>query len=57
MKNVDVTVGVNKKIIPKFRGPSIIHKILPNDGFIVKDIESFQNTQILYEGRRCYKCR
>lgn len=50
IKNTDVSVGVNKKIIPKFKGPYIIHKILPNDRFVIKDIEGFQNSQIPYEG-------
>jgi len=28
----------------------MIHKILLNDRFIVKDIEGFQQTQVPYEG-------
>lgn len=44
VRNVDTTVKVNKKIISKFRGPYIIHEMLPNNKFIVKDIEGFQNT-------------
>lgn len=50
IKNTDVSGGVNKKLIPKFKGPYIIYKVLPNDRFIVKDIEGFQHTQMPYEG-------
>lgn len=50
IKNVDVSVGSNKRIIPKFRGPYVKCEILPNDKFVVKDIEGFQHTQIPYEG-------
>ena len=31
MNNVDVTVGKNKKLLAKFKGPYVIHKVLPND--------------------------
>jgi len=50
IKNTDVRGGLNKKLIPKFKGPYVIYKVLPNDRFIVKDIEGFQHTQIPYEG-------
>lgn len=49
VRNVDTTVGVNKKIIPKYIGSYTIHKTLPNNRFIVKSIERFQNIQIPYE--------
>lgn len=48
--NNDVTPGVNKKLIPKYKGPYTIHKILPNDRYAIKDIERFQVTQIPFEG-------
>lgn len=50
IKNIDVSVGTNKKLIPMFKGPYVIHKILPNDRFVVKDIEGFQHTQVPHEG-------
>jgi len=50
IKNVDVTVGQNKKLIPKFRGPYVVKKILDQDRYIVSDIEGFQLTQRPYEG-------
>jgi len=49
IKNTYVSVGINKKLIPKFKGPYIIEKVLPNDRFIVKDIDGFQHTQVPYE--------
>ena len=50
IKNVDVTVGQNKKLIPKFRGPYVVRKVLDQDRYIVGDIEGFQLTQRPYEG-------
>jgi len=50
IKNVDVTVGQNKKLIPKFRGPYVVKKVLDQDRYIVSDIEGFQLTQRPYEG-------
>lgn len=38
IKIIDVSIGVNK-IILKFIGPYIVHKVLPNNTFIVKDIQ------------------
>lgn len=48
--NVDNTVGVSKKLIPKYRGPYEIKRVLPNDRYVVSDIMGFQNTQIPYDG-------
>lgn len=48
IKNIDTTIGVNKKLLPKFKGPYVIHKKLPNDRYVVKDIENGQITQIPY---------
>lgn len=50
IRNVDTTIGTNKKFIPKFRGPYIIHKKLPNDRYVIRDIENCQVTQIPYDG-------
>lgn len=50
ISNSDVTPNVNKKLIPKFKGPYIIKKVLPNDRFVVTDVPRFQLTQKPYEG-------
>jgi hypothetical protein len=46
---VNVSVGQNKKLISKFRGPYVV-KVLHQDRYIVGDIEVFQLTQRPYEG-------
>lgn len=50
IKNIDTTIGVNKKLAPKYKGPYKITKILPNDRYVLSDIETFQVTQIPYNG-------
>lgn len=40
IRNVDTTIGTNKKLIPKYRGPYVIHKKLQNDRYVIKDIEN-----------------
>lgn len=47
--NVDVSVGHNKKLIPKYRGPYVVRKVLDNDRYVVGDIENFQVTQRPFE--------
>jgi len=39
IKNFDVTIVVNKKPIPKFKGPYVVRKVLDNDRCVVGDIE------------------
>lgn len=46
IKNVDTTPGVCKKHIPKFKGPYEIKTVLPNDRYVIQDIQGFQITQI-----------
>ncbi|XP_066581894.1 uncharacterized protein [Prorops nasuta] len=36
--NVDTTIGANKKLIPKFKGPYMIHKVLDADRYAIRDI-------------------
>lgn len=50
VKNMDVTPGVNKKLIPKFRGPYEIRTVLDNDRYVISDVENFQLTQRPFEG-------
>ena len=50
IRNIDTTVGSNKKFVPKFRGPYKVHKVLPNDRYVIRDIESCQITQLPYDG-------
>lgn len=48
IKNVDTSVGTNKKLILKYRGPYVIKKKLDHDRYIIEDIEDFQVTQMPY---------
>lgn len=50
IRNVDTTVGTNKKLIPKYRGPYKFHRVLRNDRYVIRDIETCQMTQIPYHG-------
>lgn len=45
-----VTPGVNKKLLPKFKGPYEVEKILPHDRYILKDVDGHQITQMPYHG-------
>lgn len=48
--NVDTTACVNKKLIPKYRGPYVVSKVLGKDRYVVTDIPGFQITQTPYNG-------
>lgn len=50
IRNVDTTVGANKKLLPRYRGPYLVHKVLPNDRYVVRDIDGCQITQMPYDG-------
>lgn len=39
LKNVVTTPGVNKKLLPKYRGPFEVVEVLNNDRYVVKDVE------------------
>lgn len=50
IRNVDTTVGVNKKFVPRYKGPYVVHKVLGNDRYVIRDIENCQLTQLPYDG-------
>lgn len=50
VSNYDVTPGVNKKMLPKYRGPYRVSQVLPNDRYIVEDVDNWQITQRPYKG-------
>lgn len=50
IRNVDTTIGSNKKLIQRYRGPYVVHKVLPNDRYVIRDIDGCQLTQMPYNG-------
>lgn len=48
--NNDVTPGVNKKLLPKYRGPYVVKRVLSNDRYYIEDVEGHEVTQIPYKG-------
>jgi len=50
IRNFDVTPGMNKKLVPKFKGPYAVKRVLDNDRYVVADIEGNQITQRPFEG-------
>ncbi|GJQ70927.1 hypothetical protein Trydic_g844 [Trypoxylus dichotomus] len=50
IKNFDNTPGVNKKLIPTFKRPYVVKKVLPIDRYAIGDPPDFQNTQIPFDG-------
>lgn len=50
IQNVDTTVGVNKKLIPLYRGPYRVSAVLPNDRYCVEDLDGFQITNKPFKG-------
>lgn len=50
VRNFDSIVGAPRKLIPYFKGPYEIIKILRNDCYVVTDLEGLQNTQRPYIG-------
>lgn len=49
LKNFDVTPNVNNKLIPKYKGPYCVRKVLENDRYLITDIDGFQMSQIPFE--------
>lgn len=50
IRNVDTSVGQNKKFVPRFRGPYVVKKKLKNDRYALEDVENCQITQMPYHG-------
>ncbi|XP_036325533.1 uncharacterized protein K02A2.6-like [Rhagoletis pomonella] len=50
IRHVDTSVGTNKKFVQKYRGPYVVHKVLPNDRYVIRDIDNCQLTQLPYDG-------
>lgn len=50
IRNTDTVIGTNKKLIPRYRGPYVVDKILGNDRYVIRDIDGCQLTQLPYDG-------
>lgn len=50
VRHVDTSVGSNKKLLPRFRGPYVVKKKLDHDRYVVQDVDNCQITQIPYNG-------
>lgn len=50
IKNFDVSTGVARKLIPKYKGPYKITEVLENDRYILEDVDGFQQSRIPYKG-------
>lgn len=48
IRNIDTSVGINEKLIPRYKGPYVVKKILRFDRYVISDIEGFQVTQLPY---------
>jgi len=46
--NVETTAGINKKLLPKFKGPYVVRKVLDHDRYVVTDVDGHQLTQRPY---------
>ena len=47
VKNFESTPGVSKKLIPKYKGPYRVIKVLRNDRYVLGDVENFQKVSDL----------
>jgi len=49
IRNIDNTPNTNKKLVAKFKGPYVIHKRLPHDRYVIRDVDGFKQSQIPYD--------
>lgn len=49
INNFDTHIGISKKLIPKFKGPYRVSKVLQNDRYIIEDVEGFQQSRVPYK--------
>ena len=45
IKNIDVTPGINKKLLLKYKSPYEINEVLDFDRYVIADMDGFQLTQ------------
>lgn len=50
IRNIETSKGVSQKIIPEFKGPYKIVRVLRNDRYVVQDADDHQITRKPYEG-------
>lgn len=50
IRNIETTSGINKKLVPRFKGPYVIKKMLNNDRYVATDVNGFHLTQRPYTG-------
>lgn len=50
IKNIDISIGSSKKIIPEFKGPYKVSKILRNNRYVITDVDNHQVSNRPYEG-------
>lgn len=54
IRNVE---AINKKLLPKFKGPYVIKKVLDDDCYVVTDLDGFQlipqSYTVLYHLTKC----
>lgn len=50
IRNFDATPGISQNLIPRFKGPYQVDRVLRNDCYVVKDVEGFQLAQTPYFG-------
>jgi len=50
IRNIETTTGINKKLVPMFKGPYVVKKALDRDRYVVADIDGFQLIQRPYTG-------